>query len=363
MKTGRDLVALATEIQARATASSDFLVDSKALVMVPAERGGVELEVPLKGLYRPTPVMHGQLADYLAIPRKYYERMAAVAPDLLAGNVNHWLGESSARRMVRTMSLPGQAPVARAFLSDRYRRFDNQDVAEAILPVLLESTDMKLVSCEVTDLRLYIKATFPSVRGEVKVGDVVEAGVSIENCEVGLGRLSVSPFLNRLVCLNGMKVNEAGVARQHVGRRLDGTEGLAVELFRDDTLAAEDAVLAMKIRDVVRGMGSRELFDRLLARMRAAAEAPPVVDPFAAVEVLAKTVGLRDGEKPSILEALIRGGDYSQWGVLNAVTAIANDCPDYDRASELEALGGAVLDLNRSQWKAVVEASPARLAA
>jgi hypothetical protein len=72
---------------------------------------------------------------------------------------------------------------------------------------------------------------------------------------------------------------------------------------------------------------------------------------------LSKTVGLTQTEGESILERLIRKGDYSQYGMLNAVTNLANDTESYDRATELEFLGGQVLDLNPSQWERIAVAA------
>ena len=38
-----------------------------------------------------TPYAHGQLADHLGIPKKYYDRSLELKPDLLAENINVWL--------------------------------------------------------------------------------------------------------------------------------------------------------------------------------------------------------------------------------------------------------------------------------
>jgi hypothetical protein len=35
----------------------------------------------------------------------------------------------------------------------------------------------------------------------------------------------------------------------------------------------------------------------------------------------------------------------SQWGLVNAITRTSQDVTDYDRATELERLGGVVLDM------------------
>jgi hypothetical protein len=62
---------------------------------------------------------------------------------------------------------------------------------------------------------------------------------------------------------------------------------------------------------------------------------------------------LTDDEKSSVLGHLILGGDVSAWGLANAVTRTAEDLADYDRAIELEAAGGRVIEKGPSVWKAL----------
>ena len=116
--------------------------------------------------------------------------MAQQAPELLANNVNHWLQKKNVRRMVRTMD--GKA---RAFLSDRYRVIDHEDVMEAVFDALRDA-EVRLQSHEVTDRRLYIKATFPNIQTEIRKGDVVESGFVVSNSEIGMGGINVQPLGN-----------------------------------------------------------------------------------------------------------------------------------------------------------------------
>ena len=67
------------------------------------------------------------------------------------------------------------------------------------------------------------------------------------------------------------------------------------------------------------------------------------------------------GERDSILMNLIRNSDYSKWGMVNAITELANDHPSYDRAVELQAMGGRVLELKPTQWREIATANPAEL--
>ena len=145
---------------------------------------------------------HRQISTYLDIPLKYYERMRTEAPELLAYNVSRWFQRvEPAPRMLRT--LDGHA---RAFLSARYRRIDNYDVAGIVTPVVGEMPEVQFESCELTEDFMYLKVVNPRLQDEVRPGDVVQAGVSISNSETGRGAVNVCPMLYRLVCTNGMTV-------------------------------------------------------------------------------------------------------------------------------------------------------------
>jgi len=43
----------------------------------------------------------------------------------------------------------------------------------------------------------------------------------------------------------------------------------------------------------------------------------------------------------------------SAWGLANAVTRTAEDAADYNRATELEAAGGRVIELPAPDWMAI----------
>ena len=116
--------------------------------------------------------------------------------------------------MIRSMDY-GNGRMARALLSDRYRRIDNMEIASAVLPLFAGQADMQVMSCEVTENRMYLKIVNKRLETDVVPGDTVQGGVIIPNSEVGLGAVSVQPLLYRLVCTNGMVVNDLGERRTH----------------------------------------------------------------------------------------------------------------------------------------------------
>lgn len=348
MHKGLSLSELAAKIEGNKELKRDFIASTTATTMqVQTDRTPV-LELPDDaGTFPILQPAHDQIAARLNIPAKYYDRMRAEAPDLLATNVNAWFRKNPEKRMVRTLG--GDV---RAFLSNRYNRIENEEIAEVVLPILAEIPDVRIVSSEITDRRMYIQALTPRLEGTVKKGDVVQGGVVISNSETGHGSVSISPLVYRLVCLNGMIANDGRLRANHVGGRIEETE----DLYADDTKKADDRAILLKVRDHVRNAVDMFAFSKRIEMMSGLATQEIEGDPSKVVEVLAKKVGANEGETSGILKALIKGGDLSAWGLLNAVTAQAHDAKDYDRSVEFERMGGALLELPKTEWKRVLEA-------
>jgi hypothetical protein len=107
--------------------------------------------------------------------------------------------------------------------------------------------------------------------------------------------------------------------------------------------------LFAKVQDTVRAAAEPEQFAKVVQRMREAAQTPLSGNPAEVVEVTGKKIGLLEAEQGDVLTHLIQGGDLSQWGLVNAITRTSQDVADYDRATELERLGGVVLEMAPKQ--------------
>ena len=348
MKQGKTLTQLAVELERQQNAKRDFVADTRKLYMTP-DSNKVEISLGTKGveLFDTNRQAHKQIATYSNIPQKYYDLMPN---DLRAVNVNHWLKNNSDQRLVRT--LDGNV---RAFLSDRYRALDNFDLAESVLPVLQEVQDMEIVSCELTDRRMYIKALFPQIQADLKVGDTVQSGVVISNSEIGQGSLRVEPLVYRLVCLNGM-ISNYSQKRYHVGKHT-GEEDMAQEIYRDETRKADDKAFWLKVQDTVRASVSAASFERVVQKMRETMDMEMTISPVDVVERTQKKFGMTDSEGSSVLSHLISGGSLNGFGLMNAITRTAQDIDSYDRATEFERMGGQIIELGQSEWRSLAVAA------
>lgn len=358
MLTGRTIESLAGEVMRQRASAKDFITPSGSTTMVvePIERTAdgkalparFSLEIPGQGKVGINRLAHEQLALYSGIPLRYVDRMTQRTPDLLATNVNRWLREENTPRLARV--LDGNL---RAWLSDGYRPLDNVKLLEALLPVL-HRVGGEVFSSEITDRRLYVQIRSPKLVGEVKVGDVVQGGLAIRNSEVGCGSLSIEFLLYRLICKNGA-VMEKVMRRAHIGRKVtfgDGADdALAVERISDETRQLEDATFFSKVRDAVTDVMTQERFKNVLASAQRAAGMKIEVAPEKAVAAITREIKLNQDEGGKMLRHLIEGGDLTAWGFANAVTHVAHDVTDYDRAVELETAGGRLLNLSAAQWK------------
>lgn len=354
MKTGRTLVSLAEELERQVGLKKDMVLTSSLMrhVTDPSHETRLVIDEGKDDVsYDVTPLARHQLAEKLRIPFAYFERMREEQPELLDRNVNAWLWKDAERRMIRTLG--GKV---RAILSERYRRLDNFDLAESVLPVLQGLPDARFESVELTDTRMYLKCVTPRLTFEVAPGDIVQAGVVVTNSEVGLGTLSVQPLLYRLLCRNGLIATDRAMRKTHVGRAL-GNDEEALTVFRDDTLQADDKAFFLKVRDVVQAAVSEVAFLQTAQKFQRTLQIPLIGDPVKTVEVLAQRYALNESERSGVLRHLITEGNLSAYGLVNAVTHFSQDLDDYDRATEFESLGGRLIDLSSAEWKTLAEAT------
>lgn len=334
MLTGMDLNTLAARIDERSKTKVDHIAPTQNLRL---KDDGKTLAVSTLGEYQLTPYAHGQIADRLKIPMKYYQRMQEEAPELLSENVNTWFGAKMERRMIRTMGTS-----ARAYLSDKYYRMDDDSFAEIVLPVAYEM-DCEVISSDITELKTYIKVVSPRKTREVRVGEHVQFGLSFSNSEVGAGRITGALFAYKLDCLNGMTSMDDMFGKSHLGRAAE-IEGIMAQ----DTIAVDGHATLLKMRDFARDLLSDRRLDEHVEKMRTLTGLG-IGKPTEAVETLAKAARLNEGEKTSVLTHLLKGGQMSMWGLMNAVTRAAHDTDieglTYARATQLEALGGRILTM------------------
>jgi hypothetical protein len=217
------------------------------------------------------------------------------------------------------------------------------------------------LSAQITDTRFYIKAVDPRIERDIPKGGVMGEGhvifdtlcpcIIITNSEVGMGMLRVeSGFLTKQ-CTNLATFADSGMKRRHLGGKQSlGDDEVVRHLLSDETKKATDKAVYMQVRDVVRGAFEEARFDAQVAKIKGLVEHKIEGDPIKVVELTAKKFSLSDPQRVGVLKHLISGGSLTQYGLMNAITRTAEDQESYDDASDLEKLGGKIVELTKDEW-------------
>lgn len=338
----------------------DFALSLRAMSM--ANDGNI-----LFGQYvsKPTRWAHTQIGQYLGIPKNYYEFLLTNNPELLSENVNYCLTKKatdlldngqSEKRMIRTVHSNQSVSKLRAFVSDRYRPLDTEELVTFILPEL-ERNGLKVLQAEITEQRFYLKAVSPRIVSEVGLNDVVQYGIVLSNSDVGSGSLRVEPLIYRLVCMNGLITN-AALRKYHVGRSQSSDEYFT--MLSQETRSMGDQVFWREVRDIVKSTLRQENFDKEVLKLKAAQEKKiKNFDLPEVVKLSMKKLNVSGEEtKNNVLGYLANGADgagLTQWGLTNAFTFAAQKMNDYDSRIDLERAANQVINLNQKDWKHIAE--------
>jgi hypothetical protein len=253
---------------------------------------------------------------------------------LVALNLNHWIGVNKDKGLM----IRNTQDKTRAILSDRYKRIDCKDVANASLDRLMDM-DAELKYSYYDGDRMNITAVLPKLEGAVEKDDIVQGGITITNSEIGGGSLIIKPFIYRLVCTNGMVapsyLNQ--FYAKHVGKMIIDPE-------HDEQWKS----IVGKMEQQLELVSNPEVFEENLMKLTQATEETINSRQIIA---LAKKQGVSDDERAGIFERLDHyvGEDFvtSKYKLANAITNLANDeNKSDDRARFLQELGGMVIFSN-----------------
>ena len=161
---------------------------------------------------------------------------------------------------------------------------------------------------------------------DVRPDDQVRGGVAVRTRGPNL---LVLPYVFRQVCRNGAVMAQA----------VD-----SFRVRRVDFSASHEQVNAtlQQLRDAVRTCGRVRAFDRQVHAMRRAAEIPADTNLLLAWMHLLRSHRLGGRLLRQIERNYAEGEDFTAFGWMNALTAVARETPDPETRWRLEELGGGV---------------------
>ena len=332
------------------------------------------------------------ICGYAHMPASYhrYCRNESKA-ELATHNLNAWFSDpitDKERRMFRFWRPEydmGNYRL-RSFHSSRYMRFDDEVLMDACIPVIekFKGGSLKVASCNQSEHFLNLKCTMPSMRKEVKVGDPIEAGFRLKNGETGLSKILGGGFIGRLICTNGMVLDD-WIGDPFSRKHITGVQPIGVmpqywddpSRFPQGNPAYGDYVhvIRKQLQQLLEQCFSEEQFERVVERLASTAHLSTTIknlDPHSeskkrtipALIVVGKEFGLSRSAQQNVFDALHEDGDFTQWGFANAITRTANDHSNYDEATKLEEIGGNILSFPQRMWNRYAQAEwPVSMAA
>ena len=366
------LTALMMKVQDQAARAADYLaptndlqktttLDGKPQIVIEASRGEPTKRFDIND------TAFGQIATHAGIDTRTARRLQSNYPREFDDLTNAIWQKEPTRRMVRThlasdpMGSSTDGTV-RAFVSDKFKTFDNVNLLEACLPQLIDNpAQFQVVSADVSEKRLYLRLKSLEQLGTgANVGDHMANGIGFGNSEVGAGSVNVHQLFWTLACTNGMQTQNK-TRSSHITSARDGDQW---GLLSDDAKNADNHALELKLRDLVGHYSSREAFDDICQQMRMAAL--DVIDGVATdvtdvVNNLGKVMQLTKKENSDVLNGLMatigqsgfeQARPLSRATLVNAVTAVAHRA-DVDDVDTWQQRGGQVLNMSARDWQRV----------
>ena len=322
----------------------DFLVPSKNLYFF-EDQDDHKLRV---GFDKETATMHRnaitQLAGRFGLNAKDLQREANGKDwerEVFKNRLNEYAGHVPSKNvLVRRVN--GEA---KAVLSDKYRRMNTAAIFLSFLSAAME-TGSVLVDASHGELRDFLEVIHPEII-EIpteKNGTIYTAfGAQIRNSDFGHSPLDLNIYQMNVVCLNGM-VAKRMVNDIHLGSRIEGAGQIS---FAEDTISADTKSKALKVRDIMQTVYSKENITRERQRIVDATEIE--IDFVQEIKQLPK-MGVLQGEVDLLNKTLMEAnpedgiqGKNTLWKMAQGLTAVANKVESSDRKRDLQDIAATMM--------------------
>ena len=362
------LTQLMQKVQDQAARKADFLTPTNDLQKITdPETNRPALVIEAKG-GEPTrhldinSVAFQQLASHCDIETRTARRLQDHYPAEFDTLINAHFQKEPKRKMLRTfLDTDETNGTARALLSDRFKTYDNNDMLQTVLPPIMENdSQLQVVQANISDSKLYMRfKSLVHTGAGANVKDIMANGVGFSNSETGQGSVTAYQLFWTLACLNGMQT-ENKTRSSHITSARDSDDW---GLLSGEAQEADNRALNLKLRDLVSAYSSREMFDQVLDKMKAAA-ADVIEGEYSVADTvnnLGTVMRLTKKETSNVLDGLMstigqagyeNDRPLSRATLINAVTNVANTS-DIDHADDWQRRGGQLLNMNARDWNRI----------
>src|SRR6266540_7277100 len=252
-----------------------------------------------------------QFCAKMDIPVRYFRRL----PD----KFKIILGNHDLERLKGTSFLiRGKGDWIRAFLSADYVAYNNSEISE-VVQGLLAKGNVSVKDFVLEETNMFLKVISEDI-WDVESG--LKAGILIGNSEVGMGSVSVEPFVFRKPCTNDLIV-----ARE--------------KSFRHAHIHLTAHELTRRMAEAV-SEGFRVASSVLDAFLKAREE--PIEDPLETIRKIAEARQLSQKLTDEVVSSYLIEPEPNRFGVMNAFTNAAQKLGPLQRI-EMERFAGTLLEV------------------
>jgi len=257
------------------------------------------------------PIAQQSIAQRLGIPISYLRKCP---PEVQRYNMNYWIDYEKNEELFFRF----KRNEVRALFTPRYIPTDNLEILERLKDLGYPS-DMP-VQASVDDTFMMVNM-LEGEKGFSVNGDRMTPGISISNSEVGIAALSISAFVLRLVCTNGMiSKTEVSASYRHISARI---------------MSEFPNVLD----SIAQGLGKQQHQFRLSL-------ASPVPDPEGTIRSFNRQFELKQEEREAVEWAMPLEYGETMFHVVNVYTKAAQyEELNAEGRYHLQRVGGMILEM------------------
>lgn len=271
----------------------------------------------------------GQLCSKLGIPAKYM--LACVShgyPDLATDNLNTWIDDFGKDLLLRVYK-----DKIRGVLSSRYSVFDTPDIID-VVDDTTRGLGLKVKSFFMNEERFHARII---QQDKMNInGEDLFAGIQIDSSDVGRSTLMVNFFIFKQVCTNGLCISKGKAnlfTQKHISICSDDfREELKQSLKYLPQLIGEYEHIIQRCAMQYNILGSKYTSGK--------PDTDKMLEEF--IQKLKAKTKLSDEGVNKVVELSNNRYGFSDWGVVNSITEVAQDYT-LERRIELEKIAGSML--------------------
>jgi hypothetical protein len=251
-----------------------------------------------------------QFCQKLDIPVRYFRRL----PDEMKVTVANYDLE---RLKGTSFLVRGKGDWIRAFLSAEYVAYNNSEIAETVQS-LLGNGALSMKSFVLEETHMFLKIISDEI-WDVESG--LKAGIMIGNSEVGMGSVSVEPFVFRKPCTNDLIVSrEKSFRHAHIHlTEYEMTRRMAEAVSEGFSVASSVLNAFLKTRE------------------------EPIEDPVETIRKIAESRKFSQKLTDEVVSSYLIEPEPNRFGMINAFTNAAQKLGPLQRI-EMERFAGTLLE-------------------